>query len=226
MKKSLLPASLFLALAAVLTVSAQQPPAAPLDPERFEPEIRKFEEADRVTPPPEDSIVFVGSSSIRRWDTLALDFPGRPVLNRGFGGSEASDVVRYADRVILRYRPSRVVFYAGDNDLARGKTPEAIAGDVKRLWELVGSRLPQAKMAIISVKPSFARWSLVSKTRETNELLRRLAASDARLTYIDVFTPMIGADGKPIAGHFVEDGLHLTAAGYRVWTKAVAPFVN
>jgi lysophospholipase L1-like esterase len=225
MKRSLLPASLFLVLAAVLTASAQQPPSKPLDPERFEAEFRAFEQADRATPPPEHPIVFVGSSSIRRWDTLAKDFPGLPVLNRGFGGSEASDVLRHASRVILPYRPSRVVFYAGDNDLARGKTPAAIAADVKALWELL-SRQPQAKMSIISVKPSLARWSLVSQTRETNELLRRFAASDPRLTYIDVFTPMIGPDGKPVPAHFVEDGLHLTPAGYRIWTTAVAPFLK
>jgi lysophospholipase L1-like esterase len=226
MKRSLVPGTLVLVLAAALTASAQQAPPTPLDPERFEPEIRKFEEADRATPPPRGSIVFVGSSSIRRWDTLSRDFPGVPVLNRGFGGSEASDVLRYASRVILPYRPSRIVFYAGDNDLARGKTPAAIAADVKRLWQLLAAELPQARMAIISVKPSLARWSLVSQTRETNQLLRRLADSDPRLTYIDVFTPMIGPGGTPVPEHFVEDGLHLTPAGYRIWTTAVAPFLK
>jgi lysophospholipase L1-like esterase len=203
-----------------------QAPARPLDPDRFEPEIRKFEEADRTAPKREGLVLFIGSSSIRRWDTLARDFPNAAVVNRGFGGSEAADVVRYAERAIVPPRPAKVVFYAGDNDLARGKTPEQIAGDVKKLWEIVGTKLPEVRMAIISVKPSLARWALVDKTRATNALLEKFAASDPRLTYVDVFTPMIGPDGKPIPSHFVADGLHLTAEGYKIWTAALRPFVQ
>lgn len=224
MKISLATRLLILILAS--GTAAAQTPAAPPDPNRFEPEIKKFEEADRAAPPRTDLVLFVGSSSIRRWDTLAKDFPNVPVLNRGFGGSEAADVVRYADRIILPPRPARIVFYAGDNDLARGKTPAQIAGDVTRLWQAVGAKLPEARMAIISVKPSLARWNLVEKTRETNALLRKLADSDPRLAYVDVFTPMVGPDGKPVPGHFVEDGLHLTPAGYRIWTAALTPFLR
>lgn len=225
MRNSLLSAAV-LAVFVGTTTAGQAPATKPLDPNRFEPEIRKFEDADRIAPPPRGAVVFIGSSSIRRWDTLAQDFPGVPVLNRGFGGSEASDVVRYAKRILVPYRPAKVVFYAGDNDLARGKTPAQIAADVRQLWQMVGQALPETRMAIISVKPSFARWELVAKTRETNDLLRRFAESDPRLTFIDVFTPMLGPDGKPIAEHFVEDGLHLTPAGYRVWTAALASFVQ
>lgn len=218
--------SRLLILTLVSTSAAAQTPAAPLDPHRFEPEIKKFEDADRTTPPRQNSVLFVGSSSIRRWDTLAKDFPDLSVLNRGFGGSEASDVVRYADRIIIPVRPKHIVFYAGDNDLARGKTPTQIAGDVKALWQAVASRLPDTRMTIISVKPSLARWNLVDKTRATNALLRQLAGSDPRLSYADVFTPMIGPDEKPIPGHFVEDGLHLTPAGYRVWTAVLTPLLR
>jgi lysophospholipase L1-like esterase len=215
-----------LILTLVSGTPAAQTPVTSLNPDRFEPEIRKFEEADRAAPPRKGVVVFVGSSSIRRWNTMAQDFPNVPVLNRGFGGSEASDVARYADRVIVPPRPARIVFYAGDNDLARGKAPAQVAADVTQVWQIVSARLPDARMAIISVKPSLARWSLVDKTRDTNALLKQLAASDTRLSYIDVFTPMIGPDGQPIAAHFVEDGLHLTPAGYRVWTTALAPFLR
>lgn len=221
MKRFLMPSALGFLLAAGL-VTAQQA----LDPDRFEPEIRKFEEADKVSPPPPGAVVFTGSSSIRRWDTLARDFPGVVVLNRGFGGSEAEHVLRYADRIIVPYRPSRIVFYAGDNDLARGKTPQQIASDVQQLSELVRRALPEARMAIVSIKPSLARWHLVAKTREANGLLRDLARKSTHLTYVDVFTPMIGADGRPIANLYVEDGLHLTPAGYRIWQQALMPFLR
>ena len=211
---------------AIAILAAAHLVAQQADPDRFEPEIRKYELADRASPPAPGSIIFIVSSTIRRWETLPKDFPGAPVVNRGFGGSEASDVVRYARRMVVKYQPSRVVFYAGDNDLARGKTPAQIVADVERLWQIIGQEVPGVRMAIVSVKPSLARWALVEKTRETNTLLRRFADSDTRLTYVDVFTPMIGADGKPIPSHFVEDGLHLTPEGYRVWTQALAPFVR
>ena len=214
------------AVALILTAGFAAAQQATLDPNRFEPEIRKFEEADRTNPPPPGAVVFTGSSSIRRWDTLARDFPHLVVLNRGFGGSEAEHVLRYADRIIVAYRPARVVFYAGDNDLARGKTPEQIASDVKELSALVRRKLPEARMAIVSIKPSLARWHLVTKTREANALLRELADKSPHLTYVDVFTPMIGADGLPIPALFVEDGLHLTSEGYRVWTEALTPFLR
>jgi lysophospholipase L1-like esterase len=222
-KISVLTYVLMLTLPAVVAAQAPATPAAPLDPNRFEPEIRKFEEADRATAPRKDLVVFVGSSSIRRWDSLAADFPGVAVLNRGFGGSEASDVVRYADRILIPLRPAHVVFYAGDNDLARGKSPAQIAADVRALWQGLNRKLPDTRLTIISVKPSLARWSLVEKTRQTNALLREFAATDPRLSYVDVFTPMIGPDGKPIPSHFVEDGLHMTPEGYRVWTAALTP---
>jgi lysophospholipase L1-like esterase len=221
-KKPLIPFAIGLVLAAGLATAQQ----GALDPNRFEPEIRKFEEADRTSPPPPGAVVFTGSSSIRRWTTLAQDFPNRSVLNRGFGGSEAEHVLRYADRIIVPYRPSRIVFYSGDNDLARGKTPQQIAADVRQLSELVRRQLPEARMAIMSIKPSLARWHLVTKTREANALLRELAEQSPHLTYVDVFTPMIGPDGRPIPAHFVEDGLHLTPAGYRVWQEALTPFLR
>jgi lysophospholipase L1-like esterase len=213
----------FALIAGGATVQTQQ---RNTDPERFEPEIRKFEEADRVTPPPAGAVVFTGSSSIRRWDTLAKDFPQVAVLNRGFGGSEASDVVRYADRVILRYKPSRIVFYAGDNDLARGKTPAQVAADVERLADMVREALPEARMAIISIKPSLARWHLVEQMRDANARLKALADKRPELAFIDVFPGMLGPDGKPVPGYYVEDGLHLTDAGYRVWTAALMPFLR
>ena len=223
-----------IAFASPASLAAQSAPAAapspttpaPRTPERHEAEIKKFEDADRAAPPAPGAIVFIGSSSIRRWNTLDSDFPGVRVMNRGFGGSEASDVVYYAKRAVLPVKPSKIVYYAGDNDLARFRTPEEIAASVAEFWQIVTAALPQTRMAIISVKPSLQRWALVDKTRATNVLLQRLAASDPRLTYIDVFTPMIGPDGQPIPSHFVADGLHLTPEGYRVWTAALKDFVR
>src|SRR5262245_66348764 len=65
------------------------------DPARFESEIHAFEAADATDPPPQNGIVFTGSSSIRLWTTLAEDFAPLPVINRGFGGSMLPEVTAF-----------------------------------------------------------------------------------------------------------------------------------
>lgn len=201
---------------------AQAPAAA----DRFDAEIRRFDDADRATPPPKDAVVFTGSSSIRLWTTIREDFPEAHALNRGFGGSEIEDAIRNVDRLVIRYRPSKVVFYSGDNDLNSGKTPAQVAADMKRFVAAVHAALPRTRIAIISIKPSLARWKLVDRMREANRLVQQIAAGDPRLTYVDVFPLMLGPDGKPRPDLFVADGLHMTAAGYAIWKKALAPFLS
>jgi lysophospholipase L1-like esterase len=202
---------------------AQQPVTGPA---RWEAEIRKFEEADRRQSPPKGGVVFVGSSSIRMWKTLPQDFPGVDVLNRGFGGSEMEDSAYFAERIVTPYSPRLAVVYAGDNDLQKGKPPERVLADYKLLVSRIREKLPETRVAFISIKPSLARWKLVDRVRAANDLIREFAAKDPRQTYIDVFTPMLGADGTPRKELFVADGLHLNAEGYAVWKTAVAPVLK
>ena len=156
------------------TASAQTPAA--VNPARFDAEIAKFDDADRATPPKPGAVVFTGSSSIRLWTTMAEDFPGVRTINRGFGGSEIADAIHYVDRVVLRYQPSQVVFYSGDNDLNGGKSPAEVAGDYRRFVEAVHSALPKTRVVIIGIKPSLARWALADKMRDTNRRVQELVA--------------------------------------------------
>ena len=194
--------------------------------QHWEADIHQFEIADSVQAPPRHAVLFVGSSSIRLWTSLAGDFPGVPTLNRGFGGSEMSDVLYFADRIIDPYSPRVVVVYAGDNDLANGKSPGRVADDFRRLVARIHYRLPATRVVFVSIKPSLARWNLVAKIRAVNQLVRRQAAADRRLAYADVFSPMLGADGKPRKELFVDDGLHMTPAGYAIWTRVIAPYIR
>ena len=193
------------------------------DSARFAAELNAFMREDSASPPPPSPVLFVGSSSIRFWESLATDFPGVPVLNRGFGGSRMDDVLRYADRVVFRYKPRAIVLYEGDNDLQDGFTPARVAGSVAEFLSRVRRALPQARVVCLAVKPSPSRWNLADKVRQTNELLQAVVAQDTMATYVDVYTPMIGADGRPRAELFRADSLHMTPAGYAVWRDAVAP---
>ena len=229
MRLRLAPLLLALLLPSCARTQARTQPAvaAAAASSQWEPDIRRFEEEDRRNPPTAGGVVFVGSSSIRMWESLARDFPDLRVLNRGFGGSQLDDVLHYADRVVLPYRPRVVVLYAGDNDLAAGRTPAAVFADYRALVDLVRRRLPETRVVFVAVKPSLARWNIVDRIRETNTLVRAYADRDpARLAYADVFTPMLGPDGRPRPELFLDDGLHMTPQGYALWTGVLRPLVH
>ena len=192
---------------------------------KWEPEIQAFEASDRTNPPPQGAILFVGSSSIRMWKTLAEDFKGIPVINRGFGGSQMEDSVYFAARIVLLYRPKQIFVYAGDNDLANGKTPEQILTDFKALVSRVEQRLPETRIAYIAIKPSPSRWKLAGKMREANRLIAAFTRTDRRLVFVDVFTPMLDDKGEPREDLFVGDKLHLNKKGYDLWTSLIRPML-
>jgi lysophospholipase L1-like esterase len=196
------------------------------DSTRFEKEIAAFEAADRKNPPPPNGILFIGSSSIRLWKTLEQDFPGQPVINRGFGGSHIIDAVHFMDRVVVPYRPRLVVLYAGGNDINSGKTPEQVFKDYKQFVTTVHKSLPDTRIAFISIAPNPARWHQIEQVRETNRRVEQHARSDARLAYIDVFSAMLGTDGLPRPEIFVDDRLHMNEQGYKIWSKRVGPLLR
>lgn len=209
----------------------QSPPGEPaaasaLDPRRFEADIQAFEAADRASPPPRGGVVFVGSSSIKNWTGVAADFPGIPVLNRGFGGSTLADVVHYMGRVVLPYQPRLVVLYAGDNDMVEGRTPARVLADYRAFAAQLRSALPEARLAFVSIKPSPSRRSYIERMRETNRRIRSDIGRDSLQTYVDVFTPMLGSAGQPRPELFEADSLHMTRAGYALWRRLLAPIVR
>jgi lysophospholipase L1-like esterase len=198
--------------------------STPAQADKWAKEMAAFEDQDRKDPAV-GGIVFVGSSSIRLWD-LQKSFPGLPAINRGFGGSVIADSVAHADRLVIVHKPAIVIFYAGDNDIAAGITPEQVLRDYKAFVSKVHAALPATRIAFIGIKPSIQRWALVGKVRAANALVREYAGTDDRLGFIDVDGPMLGWDEKPRKDLFIEDGLHMTPKGYEIWTTLVRPFVE
>ncbi len=197
----------------------------PQGSERWESVISRFEEQDREMPPQQGGVLFVGSSSIRLWK-LDRHFPELQPLNRGFGGSEVADSLHFADRIVLPYAPRVIVLYAGDNDIAGGKTPCEVHGDYLRFVDVVREHLPETRIVYVAIKPSIKRWSLVHKMRAANALILATCADDAHLVFVDIDTPMIGDNGEPRSELFVQDGLHLSEVGYELWTELVKPHLQ
>lgn len=191
---------------------------------RWEKDMAAFDAADRTNPPPTGGIVFVGSSSIRMWKSLAQDFPQHQVINRGFGGSQLADAVFHADRAILRYQPRQVVIYSGGNDLNAKKAPEVVYGDFVALTAKIRAALPQARIAYISIAGSPSRWAQVEQVRKTNSLIERHCRRHG-MDFINTFPLMLGPDGLPKPDIFLKDNLHMNERGYAIWREAVRPFL-
>jgi lysophospholipase L1-like esterase len=216
-----------LVVVAAFSLACARPPAQRVvEPPRFAAEIARFDSIDRVRMPAPGGVVFVGSSTIRLWPDLQSDFPGVSVVQRGFGGSRLDEVLSYAPKIVIAYKPRLIVLYAGDNDIAEGRTAEQVYRDYKAFVALVHRSLPEAKIAFVSIKPSESRWNLVGAMRSANEMVRRFTASDPRLEYVDIFNPMLGPDGRPRPELFRPDKLHMTAEGYALWRGILAPVVS
>jgi len=213
-----------LLLTPVVALLGVAPALAQQGTDRWESAIAAFEAADRVSPPPQGEIVFVGSSSIVRWDTAA-SFPDLKIINRGFGGSELADAVRYADRIVIPYRPRLIVVYAGDNDIAGGRLSEQVVVEAERFVTKVRAALPDVRIVFIGLKPSILRWAQVDRMRSVNAMLRAFCERDDRVAYLDVDGVMLGWDEKPRRELFVEDGLHMSPEGYRLWTTLLRPLI-
>lgn len=217
MKTKIKFAALICALAALAAPAALSQTAGP---HRFAGEIAAFQQTDSASPPPACPIVFVGSSSIKKWTSLTEDMAPMVVLNRGFGGSQIDDVDYYFDQTVTAYRPRAIVFYAGDNDIAAKKSPAQVYADFERFMALKDYRLGHATpVYFIAIKPSKLREDQMDLQAAANAKVRALSHVRSDLHYIDIVPAML-ENGKP-RDLFVADGLHMTREGYAIWTKIV-----
>jgi len=194
-------------------------------PHAWEDVICWFEDYDREHPPRMGRVLFSGSSSIGMWPTLEDDFRELDAFRRGFGGSQYEDVLYYAERIILPYRPRAVILYAGDNDIASGKTSAQICADVRALLDHISGTLPDTRLYILSIKPSPSRFFLWPEYQRVNADLCALAEAYPRCRYIDVTAGMLHTNGAVREEFFTEDMLHMNADGYRAWVSIIKPIL-
>lgn len=193
------------------------------DPAHWRPDIDAFTAHDRIAPPPRHGVLFIGSSSIHNWSSVVQDFPGVPVINRGFGGSVIADSTYYADRIVTPYHPRLIVFYAGDNDVFEGHAAAQVLADFQAFVARVRQGQPGVPVAYVSIKPSVARIALWPTMHAANEAIRRWAATQKDVRFVDIGPAMLDAQGRPRPELFREDGLHMKPAGYAIWIAALKP---
>jgi len=193
---------------------------------RFEKEIVAYELADKTNPPPQGAIVFTGASGIRFWKTLAQDFPGLTVINRGFGGSQLADSIFFADRIVIPYHPKAVVIQAGGNDINAGKTPEQVLADYQAWVAKVRAALPDVRLVYLGQGPSPARWEQREKQQQANQLIRDFIAKEKNMFFVDIWGACLGSDGQPRPEIYVADGLHPSAEQYQIRAKLIRPVLE
>lgn len=193
----------------------------------WEKEIAAFHEIDQKQTPPANPIVFTGSSTIRMWTSLRADFPNVNVINRGFGGSRLDDLVFFAPKIVLPYKPKMIVVYSGENDIEAKEPAENALSDLKAFIAFRDKDLPKTPIIYLSMKPSILRWSLWPEMKRGNELIKAEIARHKTVRFVDIASIMLGPDGgKPPADIFVADGLHLNAKGYAIIRKALLPYLK
>jgi lysophospholipase L1-like esterase len=200
-----------------------QPEAPP-----FWSDILAFKKQDAVQPPPPQSILLVGSSSFTRWTNVKEAFPGYPILNRGFGGSVLTDVIRYTYDIILPYKPKQVIIYCGENDLAASDTVTAadVTQRFKTLFGMIRQNLPATTISFVSIKPSPVRSKIQEKVKEANRQIKAFLQTQKNADFIDVYDAMLDANGNMREELYVQDRLHMKPEGYQIWIRKMLPYLR
>ena len=194
-------------------------------PLRFKDEIAQLTANDKSLNK-KDVILFTGSSSIKMWENIQSEFPKYNVVNRGFGGSQTSDLLYYFDQLILPYNPKKIFIYEGDNDLSAGKSPDQILSTMDSLITLIHEKVSgNVSVYVISPKPSLSRWELRDKYKDFNKRMGDLASSKKKVYFIDVWTPALDSDGNVLKDIFLEDGLHMNEKGYAIWVDVIRKYL-
>lgn len=194
----------------------------------FDNEIRDFKHQDSLKFPPKNGILFIGSSSIRKWTDLEERFPDEPIIRRGVGGCELWQVVDYyAPYILFPYHPKKIFIYAGENDIAAGKTGQFVFEEFEKLWEMINKKLPDASIYFMSVKPSPSRAKFINEVNIANDLIRTYLKNKKNSIFIDVSTVLYTPGGTTVDSSLFEgDLLHLNSKGYDKWQQVLEPFVK
>lgn len=222
MKKLIVYITILFAVVLALPAAQAQQKTPP-----FWNEIQAFKQQDKAQMPPKNAILFVGSSSLRMWKNMQEMLPEYSVINRGFGGSNLLDLQRYLGDIVFPYQPKQIIIYSGENDIASDtvQAPEVLAR-FKTVFEQIRQQMPKVPIVFISIKPSPSRLKFNPIIEESNQLIRAYLKKQPKTKYVDVYSKMLLANGRPKPQIFIQDSLHMNQQGYQIWKKAITPYLT
>jgi lysophospholipase L1-like esterase len=194
---------------------------------RFYDEIQKIKKADSADKHSIPSILFIGSSSFTMWKDIKEYFPGRPIINNGFGGSTLPDLIHYIHDIVPAKNIKQVVIYCGENDLASSDSVTAtkVLERFRILFTTLRNKIKDVPIVYVSMKPSPSRQLILGKIREGNKLIRQYLKTRRKTAFVDVYNEMIDDEGKPRAELFLDDNLHMNKQGYAIWQRILEPYL-
>jgi len=193
---------------------------------RFESNVRLYEAMDKTNPPPQNAILLVGDSQFYRWKTVTEDLPGYTIINRGIDSLQTSDLIHFADRLVLPYHARQIFVHIGGNDIHNGKPPAQVLADVKTLVAVIHAMQPDVPIVFSSLLPGPGRWPEADRRRAANQLIQDYIATQPGLSFINLWDPMLGVDGKPRPDLWVADRVHANHAGYLLRAQLMRPLLG
>ncbi|MDH6253266.1 lysophospholipase L1-like esterase [Chryseobacterium sp. H1D6B] len=194
----------------------------------FWQDIQNFKKLDQENAPPKDAVLLIGSSSFTKWTDVSDYFPGKTIINRGFGGSRLTDLNYYAEDLLAPYQPKQIIIYCGDNDFADNHElkAEEVVSRYKTFYKKIRKKFPNIEVDYISIKYSPSREQLWPQMKETNQKIEAFMKKEKNAEFIDITKAMEDADGNVRKDIFLEDMLHLTPEGYQIWAKVITPYMK
>jgi lysophospholipase L1-like esterase len=194
----------------------------------FWQDIQNFKTLDQETPPPSNSILLVGSSSFTKWQDVSNYFPGKTIINRGFGGSRLTDLNFYSEDLLSPYQPKQIIVYCGENDFADDAElkSDVVVDRFKTFYTKIRAKFPNIQVDFISIKYSPSREKLWPQMKQANKKIAKFMKKEKNADFIDITKIMNDANGNVRKDLFVEDMLHMTLEGYQLWTKVMNPYMK
>ena len=193
--------------------------------DKYAKEIVQFAQEDKKGIDSTNLVVFIGSSTFRKWIGMQSYFPQSNILNHGFGGSRLAEAIYFADKFVYQYKPAQVVLYEGDNDLGGGIPVETLLADLKTFVRLTEIKLPKTPLVLLSVKYSPRRDAQREQIKEYNARMKEFAASKPNLKYVDIASVVLDEKGNYRKELFTADSLHVNADCYKLFAKKIEPFL-
>ena len=169
-------------------------------------------------------LLFLGSSSIRRWNNITKQMAPYKVVKRGYGGAHFYDLIHFTDRLVSPHQKARALICFVANDIS-GKDSDLSPGEVFRLFKYFTRQVhrlhPGLPIYFIEITPTPSRWKFWDQISKVNAKVQQYAASHSMINFISTQKKFLGPNGRPLSYLYVSDSLHLSDKAYYLWSEII-----
>lgn len=172
----------------------------------------------------DDYILFVGSSSIRRWSKIQEQMQPFEAVKRGYGGAHFYDLIFFTERLVAPHQKAKALVCFVANDIS-GKDKDLKPNEVFRLFKFFIRQVhrlhPELPIYFIEITPTPRRWKVWEQISKVNRKVEQYSTNYPKINYVSTQSHFLGSNGRPIPDLFVKDSLHLSNKAYRLWSEII-----